>query len=142
MKKVIIGSDHGGFETKELIKDHLITKGFEVKDVGTHSTDSVDYPDVAIPLAKEVATSAFDFGVLVCGTGNGVCMAANKVKGIRAGLAWEPEIGKLIKQHNNANIICVPGRFAKPEIAMATVDAYINSEFEGGRHERRIQKLN
>jgi len=120
---------------------HLIEQGYEVTDCGPDSADSVDYPDFAHEVAKSVEGKSSDLGVLICGSGNGVCMTANSHAGIIAGLAWEPEIATLARQHNNANVICVPARFVSPEKGIAIVDSFLDAEFEGGRHERRVNKI-
>ncbi|MBT1248251.1 MULTISPECIES: ribose 5-phosphate isomerase B [unclassified Thermosipho (in: thermotogales)] len=139
--KIAIGSDHAGFELKEKIKDFLKEKDIEVIDVGTNSTQSVDYPDFAKEVGKCVVKKEADFGILICGTGIGMSIAANKIKGIRAALCTIPEMGKLARQHNNANILVLPGRLIGFELASWIVDAFLNSDFEGGRHERRLNKI-
>ncbi|MCS7029796.1 MAG: RpiB/LacA/LacB family sugar-phosphate isomerase [Bacteroidia bacterium] len=138
MKKVIIASDHAGFELKEHLKNafaHII----EFTDIGTHSPASIDYPDVVHPLCENVFQ--YDFGILICGSGNGVCITANKHKGIRAALAWKPEIAALAKQHNNANILCLPARFISFEEAENILHSFMQATFEGGRHQNRISKI-
>ena len=139
--KIYIGSDHAGFELKEQIKRHFEGK-FEFVDMGTDSLESVDYPDFAHAVAEGVLKETDGVGMLICGTGNGMSMAANKHAGIRAALCWSPEIAALAKQHNNANILVLPARFISPEKAFETVDAFFNAVFEGGRHQRRIDKIN
>ena len=139
--KIYIGSDHAGFELKEQIKRHFEGK-FEFVDMGTDSLESVDYPDFAHAVAEGVLKETDGVGMLICGTGNGMSMAANKHAGIRAALWWSPEIAALAKQHNNANILVLPARFISPEKAFETVDAFFNAVFEGGRHQRRIDKIN
>lgn len=141
MKKIAIGSDHAGFDHKEAIKTYLKKKGYQLTDIGTNSLDSVDYPDFAHAVSQEVTSGNADLGILVCGTGNGVCISANKNEGIRAGLCWDAEIAKLVRQHNNANVLCLSGRFTSEITAIACVEAFINTEFEGGRHQRRIDKI-
>ena len=139
--KIYIGSDHAGFELKELIKKHF--EGvFKFEDKGTYSSESVDYPDFAHAVAEEVLKDSDGVGMLICGTGNGMAMAANKHAGIRAALCWDPEISALAKQHNNANILVLPARFISEEKAFETVNAFFNADFEGGRHQRRIDKVN
>ena len=139
--KIYIGSDHAGFELKELIKKHF--EGiFEFVDKGTYSSESVDYPDFAHAVAEGVLKGSDGVGVLICGTGNGMTMAANKHAGIRAALCWAPEIAALAKQHNNANILVLPARFITNEVAIETVKAFFSADFEGGRHQRRIDKIN
>ena len=139
--KIYIGSDHAGFELKELIKKHF-DGVFEFVDKGTYSAESVDYPDFAHAVAEEVLKDSDGVGMLICGTGNGMAMAANKHAGIRAALCWDPEISALAKQHNNANILVLPARFISEEKAFETVNAFFNADFEGGRHQRRIDKVN
>jgi len=139
---IAIGSDHAGFEYKETLKNYLQEKGYEVKDYGTHSADSTDYPDFAHPVASSVETGNSSFGVLVCGSGNGVAMTANKHPNVRAALCWTSELSSLARQHNNANVLCVPSRFISTEIAKDMVDSFIENSFEGGRHERRVSKIN
>lgn len=139
--KISIGSDHAGFEYKEKIKSLLQEKGWDVEDNGTNSTDSCDYPDYAHQVAKDVENNNSDFGVLVCGSGNGVAMVANKHSKIRAALCWNKELASLARQHNNANVICVPARFVKIEEANEIIEAFFNSDFEGERHERRVAKI-
>ena len=140
--KVAIAADHGGFEMKDELVKTLHRMQFEVKDFGTKSNESVDYPDYAHPIATAVKNGEYDYGILVCGTGNGMAITANKHEGIRAGLAWNEEVGKLVKEHNNANIICIPGRFISLEEARSTIKAFFKATFAGDRHERRINKIN
>lgn len=137
--KIAIGADHAGFDYKELLKDHL--SGYEVKDFGTHSPDSVDYPDFAHPVASAVENGEFDFGVLVCGSANGVAITANKHQHIRAAICWQNELASLARQHNNANIICVPARFVSEALAKEMVDTFLSTDFEGGRHANRVNKI-
>lgn len=139
--KIAMAADHGGFELKNILKDYLSEKGNEIIDLGTNSPASVDYPDFALLCAKEVVQKNVDFGILVCGTGVGISIAANKVKGIRCALCPSPEIAALTKQHNNANIISLGGRFTSPDDAKKIVDAYMSAEFEGDRHIKRINKI-
>ena len=139
--KIAIGSDHGGFKLKEIIKEYLINKGYSVSDLGCYSEESVDYPDYAEKVARAVANGEFDLGVLMCGTGIGISIAANKVKGIRAALCHDGLTARLAKQHNNANIICMGGRTTGVETAKDIIDNFLESEFEGGRHLRRINKI-
>lgn len=138
--RVAVGSDHAGFELKEFIKEYLESKGIDVVDVGTHSEERVDYPDFAKKVCEEVRKGA-DFGVLICGTGIGMSIAANKCKGIRAALCLYPEMARLARRHNNANVLVMAGRLMGKELAKWTIEAFMESEFEGGRHERRIRKL-
>ena len=139
--KIAIASDHGGYALKEQVKQHLLERGVEVEDLGTHSEDSVDYPVYGKLCGQTVASGKADLGVVVCGTGIGISIAANKVKGIRCGLCTSVEMAHLTKQHNNANILALGGRTTKPELAMAIVDEWLDTEFEGGRHQRRIDML-
>ncbi|MBS1615957.1 MAG: ribose 5-phosphate isomerase B [Bacteroidetes bacterium] len=138
---IAIGADHAGFEYKERLKKHLVALHRTPDDKGTHSADSVDYPDFAHPVATMVERGEAALGILVCGSGNGVCMTANKHAGIRAALCWNVELAKLARQHNNANVLCLPARFVSYEEAEAMADAFLNTAFEGGRHERRIEKM-
>ena len=139
--KIAIGGDHAGFEYKSSILEYLKEKGFEIKDFGPHSPDSVDYPDFAHPLSESVSEKENELGILICGSGNGVCMTANKHQDIRAALCWNPELASLARQHNNANILCLPSRFISIEEAKACVDAFLAADFEGGRHGRRVDKI-
>lgn len=141
IKRIVLGSDHAGYELKELIKQHIIAKGIEIKDIGPFSADSVDYPDFAHPVAKEVANNEAVFGVLICGSGNGISMTANKHQEIRCALCWQPEIAELARLHNNANIIALPARFISNEEAIKCVDVFFNTAFEGGRHQNRVNKI-
>ena len=138
---VAIGSDHAGFEYKELLKAILLQNGWQVDDKGTYSLDSVDYPDFAHPVALAVEQAKASFGVLICGSGEGVCITANKHAGIRAALCWNNEVAKLSRQHNNANVICMPARFVSIESATEMLQSFIATEFEGGRHEGRVLKI-
>ncbi len=140
-KPVAIGCDHAGFEYKEAIKKWLTDKGFEVKDFGTNSSESTDYPDFAHPVSSFVESREAAFGILLCGSANGVAITANKHQHIRAGLCWQNEVAKVVRQHNNANIICLPARFIALPLALALIDTFMNTEFEGGRHERRVNKM-
>jgi ribose 5-phosphate isomerase B len=136
-----IGCDHAGFEYKEMVKKKLINDGWQVEDKGTHSIESTDYPDYAHPVAIMVESKQAATGILICGSGNGVCMTANKHKGIRAALCWNEELASLARQHNNANILCIPSRFVSAETAMKMVDIFLSTAFEAGRHERRVEKI-
>lgn len=140
---IAIGSDHAGFECKESIKTALKTanEGFALVDVGTHSADSVDYPDFAHQVANQVESGEVEMGVVICGSGNGVCITANKHKGIRAALCWSVEIAALARQHNDANVLCIPARFVSHETALQMVETFMNTAFEGGRHQKRIEKI-
>lgn len=139
--KIALGADHAGFEYKELIKKHLEKGGHEVKDFGTNGPQSVDYPDFAHPVANAVEKKEFDLGVLICGSGNGVAITANKRQGIRAAICWSEEISSLARQHNNANVLCIPARFVSTELAEKITDKFLSTPFEGGRHETRVNKI-
>jgi ribose 5-phosphate isomerase B len=139
--KIAIGSDHAGFEYKEILKAYLTKKGITIKDYGTDSTASADYPDFAHPVANAVEGGEFELGVLVCGSANGVAITANKHQGIRAAICWTEEIASLARQHNNANIVCIPARFISTELAENIVDTFITTAFEGGRHATRVGKI-
>ncbi|MBN2614241.1 MAG: ribose 5-phosphate isomerase B [Bacteroidales bacterium] len=136
-----IASDHGGFWIKEFIKTQLTDAGFEVKDLGTYSSESVDYPDFIHPLAKAVNEGVYNRGIIACGSGQGAMMTANKYPNIRAGLCWNTEQAKLIRMHNNANIISLPGRFVSLSAAWEMVHTFLTTEFEGGRHVQRVEKI-
>jgi ribose 5-phosphate isomerase B len=138
---IAIASDHAGFKLKNDLLVHLIELGFEIQDFGPDSADSVDYPDYAHPVAHSVVSGENTLGILICGSGNGVCITANKHKGIRAALAWEEELATLARQHNNANVICIPARFVSKAKAFKSADAFLNAAFEGGRHENRVSKI-
>ena len=137
--KIAIGADHAGFAYKELLKEYLSAN--DVKDFGTYSSDSVDYPDFAHPVALAVESKEFDFGVLVCGSANGVAITANKHQHIRAAICWLNELASLARKHNNANIICIPARFVSADLAKEMVDTFLTTAFEGGRHENRVNKI-
>ena len=142
MKKIIaIGSDHAGVEYKAYLMKKLKKMGFEVVNFGTDSSTSVDYPDFAHPVAQMVADGKADKGVLVCGSGNGVCMTANKHEGVRAALCWNVEVATVVRQHNDANVICMPARFVSKVTAGKMLDAFMSTAFEGGRHQNRIDKI-
>jgi ribose 5-phosphate isomerase B len=142
MKKVALGCDHAGYELKEVIKNFLIENGYVCIDKGTFSLDSVDYPDFAHQVSIAVSSKEVDFGILICGSANGVSIAANKHQNVRAAIAWLPEIAALAKQHNNANILSLPARFVSQDLALEILQAYLASDFEGGRHQNRIDKIN
>lgn len=141
MKKIAIAADHAGFELKEKIKEHLKSSGYEVLDLGTKDTESVDYPDYAEKLALKISTGEVLEGVLCCGTGIGMSIAANKFSGVRAAVAVNEFMARMAKEHNNANVLCLSGRLTDPETAKKLVDVWLNAKFEGGRHERRIRKI-
>jgi len=138
---IVIGSDHAGFHYKEKIKPWLTQQGWTVEDKGTHSTDSTDYPDYAHPVATMVEEGAAAAGLLICGSGNGVCMTANKHKDIRAALCWNEELAALSRQHNNANVLCMPERFVDYDTAQKMVELFLSTPFEGGRHQKRVDKI-
>ena len=139
--RISIGNDHAGVEYKNYIKEYLVAKDIEVNNYGTDSLDSVDYPDFAHPVSNDVNEKKSDLGILICGSGNGVCMTANKYKNVRAALCWNKELALLSKSHNNANIVCIPARFIEKEEALDIIKTFISEEFEGGRHERRVNKI-
>ena len=141
MKKIFISSDHAGFKLKEAIKIFLSKKKLSFQDLGPYNDDSVDYPDFAHKVAADVDTQKVDLGILICGSANGVAMTANKYQNVRAGLCWTKEIVSLIKQHNNANVLCIPARFTSIPQAVAMVETFLNTKFEGGRHQNRIDKI-
>ncbi|SHK18176.1 ribose 5-phosphate isomerase B [Hymenobacter psychrotolerans] len=141
MKPIALGSDHAGFEYKQMLLEWLRDNGYETRDFGTYSADSVDYPDFVHPLASAITAGELERGILVCGSANGVCITANKHRGIRAAIAWEPELAELARQHNDANIVCVPARFVSPENARAIVSQFLNTAFAGGRHQNRVNKI-
>lgn len=138
MKNIIIGADHAGFALKEYLKVQFKNQ-VNFFDVGTHDEQSMDYPDIVHPLCEQLPQ--YEAGILICGSGNGVCLTANKHKGVRAALAWLPEIATLAKQHNNANVLCLPARFVSEEQALEIVQSYLSATFEGGRHEKRVCKI-
>ena len=140
--KIAIGNDHAGTTYKYNIIEVLEHKKVEVRNFGTNTEDSVDYPDSVHPVATAVSNEKVDFGILLCGSANGVAITANKYKKIRAGICWNVDIVKLIRQHNNANILCIPSRFVSVEDALLMVDVFIQTEFDGGRHQNRINKIN
>jgi ribose 5-phosphate isomerase B len=139
--KLSIGNDHAGTDYKFAILKYLESEGYEVINHGTDSNDSVDYPDFVHPVAKDVVNNVSDFGILICGSANGVAMTANKYQDIRAGLCWTKEIVELIKQHNNANVLCIPARYTAIPQAIEMVKTFLSTEFEGGRHQRRVDKI-
>ncbi|WP_299990025.1 ribose 5-phosphate isomerase B [uncultured Pontibacter sp.] len=139
--KIAIGGDHAGFTYKSLLKEQLETAGHEVTDFGPGSDASVDYPDHVHPLAKAVVNKEADFGILICGSGNGVAMTANKYQEIRAALCWQTELAKLSREHNNANILCIPARFVSQDVAADMTRVFLETEFEGGRHQNRVDKI-
>ncbi len=138
---IAMGSDHAGFNIKTIVKQHLMSLGVSVKDYGAGSDEPVDYADHGVPVARDVAAGEVDRGILVCGSGQGMVMVANKVRGVRAALAWSEEIARLSRQHNDANVLCLPGRFIDADLAVRIVDVWIAEKFEGGRHVARVDKI-
>lgn len=136
-----IASDHAGYEMKEELKKFLVEKGYQVKDFGTHSSESMDYPDVAHPLAESVERGEVERGIALCGSGNGISMTLNKHQGIRAALCWNEELADLARRHNDANVLSLPARFISVDEAEKIVSKYLSSSFEGGRHRRRVEKI-
>ena len=141
IKAIAIGSDHAGFDYKEAVKVWLIEQGFTVKDFGTYSLSSVDYPDFAHPTASSVEKGETAFGILFCGSANGVAITANKHQGIRAGLCWDNDVAKLVRKHNDANVLCIPARFVALALAQEIIENFIQTTFEGGRHATRVGKI-
>ncbi|MCL2739187.1 MAG: ribose 5-phosphate isomerase B [Bacteroidales bacterium] len=141
MEKIGLAADHAGFAYKERVKEHLIEQGYTVVDLGTYNDQSMDYPDVAHPLAMAVEQGDVTMGIALCGSGNGMAMALNKHRGIRAALCWTPQIAVLARQHNNANACALPARFVSIQTAPDIVDAFLRTAFEGGRHQQRVEKI-
>lgn len=141
MKKVAFASDHAGFRMKEAMKSYMSSKGYEIVDFGAASEESCDYADYAHPAAEAVEKGECDFGIAMCGSGNGIGITLNKHQGIRAALAWMEDLADLAKRHNNANFLVLPARFISEELAKSIIDAYLDAPFEGGRHQRRIDKI-
>ena len=141
MEKMAIGADHAGFEYKERLKKWLEKNGYAVKDCGTYNTESADYPDFAHAVAGAVEKKEFDLGLLLCGSANGVAMTANKHQGIRAAICWNEDLAAVARQHNDANVLCIPARHIPVELAEKILDRFLHSSFEGGRHERRVNKI-
>lgn len=142
MKKVIlIGADHAGFELKAAIIQHLETAGYEMNDFGCYSEESIDYPDFGHPVASMVEENEGMLGILICGSGNGINMTANKHQGVRSALCWKKELAELARLHNNANIIALPARFISEAEGIEMVDIFLSTDFEGGRHGRRVDKI-
>jgi ribose 5-phosphate isomerase B len=140
-KPIAIGADHAGYEYKTMIVEMLEAKGLAIKDVGTYSKDSVDYPDFAHPVSKAVENGEAACGILICGTANGVAITANKHQHVRAAICWTDTVATLVRQHNNANIICIPARFVSPPTAEEMVNIFLATAFEGGRHQDRLVKM-
>jgi ribose 5-phosphate isomerase B len=139
--KISIGGDHAGFALKEKVKQVLADKNIEVSDHGTYSEDSTDYPDYAHPVANDIENGTSDLGIVICGSGNGINMTVNKHQGIRSALCWEPEIAHMARLHNNANVLALPARYISEEVALKCLEEFLNTEFEGGRHQRRVDKI-
>ena len=139
---ILVSNDHAGVELKNAVKDLLESKGYVVENLGDNSGESVDYPDIIHPLAKEISQNREKKGIIMCGTGNGVSMVANKYEGVRAGLCWSKEIAALIRKHNDANVLSLPARFLSIKEALEIVEVFLETDFEGGRHERRVDKIN
>ena len=140
--RIALGGDHAGVGYKEQLHQHLLSLGYSVKDFGPVTTASVDYPDYVHPLSKALEAGEFDLGIVICGSGNGINMSVNKHEKIRGALCWEVEIASLARQHNNANILALPARFISEEKALQIVSAFLSTDFEGGRHKKRIEKIN
>ncbi len=140
-QKIALCCDHAGYEMKEMVKGYLEANGLEYTDFGTHSAESCDYPDYAHPAALAVESGQCDRGIALCGSGNGISMTLNKHQGIRAAICWLPELASLARRHNDANVLVLPARFIEPVVAMEIVDIYLSTDFEGGRHKRRIDKI-
>ena len=136
-----IASDHAGFQAKTEVKKILESMGYLTIDFGTHSEDSVDYPDFAVLVAKAVSSGEYEKGILICGSGQGMCMTANKYNDVRAALVWNPELASLSVQHNNANVLCLPGRYLTPEELKMIIESWLSAHFEGGRHQNRVEKI-
>lgn len=141
IKNIALGGDHAGYELKNAIIAYLTELGISTEDKGPFSADSVDYPDFVHPVCERVLSNEVDLGILICGSGNGVAITANKYAEIRCGLCWTPEIASLIRQHNNANVLAIPARFVDHETAISIVKSFLKGEFEGGRHARRVGKI-
>jgi len=139
--RIAIGCDHAGFAYKEMVKEFLISEGYEVKDFGTNSETSVDYPDFVHPLADSIENGEKDLGILICGSANGVAITANKHQKIRAAIAWKNELASLARQHNNANVLCLPARFISAQEAKDFTMTFVSTDFEGGRHQNRVNKI-
>ena len=138
---ILVSNDHAGVELKNAVKELLENKGYVVENLGDNSGESVDYPDIIHPLAKEISQNREKKGIIMCGTGNGVSMVANKYEGVRAGLCWSKEIAALIRKHNDANVLSLPARFLSIKEALEIVEVFLETDFEGGRHERRVDKI-
>lgn len=141
MKHIAISCDHAGFELKERIKQKLTAEGYRLTDYGPNTPERMDYPDAIHPLAKAIDTGEIGLGIIICGSGNGVAMTANKYANVRAGIAWNSELAELTRQHNDANILSLPARFVSEEVALECVEKFLNTDFEGGRHATRVDKI-
>jgi len=141
MKKIAIGCDHAGYELKDAIIEKLKGLGYEIKDFGTNGPDSVDYPDYVHPLANAIENKEFPLGIVICGSGNGVNITVNKHQGVRSALCWNPELAKMARLHNDANILALSARYVDAAVSMECVDAFLSNEFEGGRHQTRVDKI-
>jgi ribose 5-phosphate isomerase B len=141
-RNICIGADHAGYSMKEMIKAWLIAEGYEVKDFGTYNENSVDYPDVIHPLAEAVETGLFSRGIILCGSGIGVSITANKHRNVRAALCWEGELARMARLHNDANILSLPARYIDESLALELVKIFLDTQFEGGRHQIRVEKIN
>ncbi len=141
MKTIGMAADHAGVALKEILKKWLETQGYRITDFGTHSVESMDYPDVAHPLAEAVSKGELETAISLCGSGNGISMALNRHRGVRAALCWIPEIAQLARQHNDANVCSLPARFIDEETAKKIITDFLHTDFEGGRHQRRIEKI-
>jgi len=139
--KIALAADHAGFPLKEAVKKYLLKKGYPLEDFGTFSTESVDYPDAAHPAAESVASGKNQYGIFICGSGQGMQLAANRHKGVRAALCWNPEIARLSRSHNDANVLTLPGRFITKTMALKIIRIWLETSFEGGRHLRRVEKI-
>ncbi len=140
-KTIVIGCDHAGYALKEYLKEKLIKEGFKFKDFGTYSEDSVDYPDFIHPLAESIENGEYELGIIMCGSGNGVSITANKHSKVRAAMAWNTELAALGRQHNDANVLGLSARFIAREYALEIAQAFLNADFEGGRHQKRVDKI-
>lgn len=139
--EIAIAADHAGYHLKDTIKEYLFSKGYQIKDFGTNSDQSCDYPDFAHPLAKAINDGVYKLGILICGSANGVNITANKHQNVRSALCWNVEVAKLARQHNNANVVALPSRFISKELAIEIVEAFVSTDFEGGRHANRVNKI-
>lgn len=141
MRHIAISCDHAGFDLKERVKQELVAKGIEVKDYGPQTADRMDYPDAIHPLAQAINDGEIERGIIICGSGNGVAMTANKYENVRAGLSWTPEIAEMTRLHNDANVLSLPARYISEETALACVNMFLETSFEGGRHATRVEKI-